>query len=446
MPEAGIVESPVAASAPAMDTNIDAPLKGSPGQPVPQRDRLANLMKHAKPASSLETVVNEAPDKAKTQSAKIAGKEDGKLKTEDAPAPDEDIVRPGKLDATETDKSKQDIEPLTEKTSNQKAFKLANHYRAENLKLVKQISELKKAQPIGDDPEKKELSDKLIAHQKEMENLRKEKKDVDDLLRFRDYQNHPEFQQEYVQPLDVEWSKSMRRLKGLKYADAAGNELELSKRAIQELSELEPDVARDKIFEMFPDVRHYNAVITSVEDIHDLTEKYKTGLQKAWSDSDKWQKDKHAQEQEQINGQNKVLKTVHEENAAIFNNFNKADLAEVEYLKEKEGDDEWNTRLEKANAEAKAALNSNPNNPALSRDDRTKMIRRNTKIVNWAISAPMLNLKVTRLESELSKKNKIIAGYEGSEPRPGSGKGRTAVAVPADPSAARESRLMKYVG
>lgn len=458
MAEAGILEAPAAGTV-ATDTNIDAPLKGTTPTPigslakqvVPSRDRMASLMKHATPTA--KPAEKPKVDKAKPQPEKAAEKAS---EPESDKVVDDEANRPGNLDSdTEKAKTETDAEPKAdaEKSSGTKDWPLLQGYKKENAALKKQLAELQKSKP-ADDTEKTALADRLETHKKELEAIRKEKKEIEDLLKFRDYQSTPEFQREYVQPWQTAEADAIKYLQGIKVTTETGEEHEITPDEIKWIAGMKIPTARETIRKLFPDARDAADITRHTENLRSLTEKYNSGLQKAWADSDKWHKDQQAKQQEmtvaqqkQAEERTKRFQAVAEENSKFFTEFNDADRAQVEHLQERKGDDEWNARLAKSEADTKLALDGKPNNPDLSAEERKAAIRHNVKQINFMKAAPMLALENKRLKAKLADREKKLAEYESSEPVPGTGKGKAVAALtPVAPSAAREQRLMKYVG
>jgi hypothetical protein len=329
-----------------------------------------------------------------------------------------------------------------DKSTGPKDWKLLNSIKTENARLKKQLEQF-----AASDTEKKTLAEQLETHRKDLDTTRQEKKRIEDLLRFRDYQNTEEFQQNYVAPWENAWNEAAANLKGIKITDDSGNEREISKNDIQSISEMDIAAARDAIRKIVPDVQDASDVRRYTDNIRTLTAKHKTALEKAWTESEKWQKDQHTKQQQAVEDRNRLFQTVHEENSTLFKQFDEEAKTKQEYLKPIEGDEEWNQKIEQAEKFVNESLVSNPNDPKLNKEQRAEMIRRNTAVIHRAKMFGPLKLENKRLKSQNAELQKKIAAYGESEPKAGNGQDKrsTAPAVSANPMEAAKQRFRQYV-
>ena len=430
-------EAPAQAAPSAQPPGANAPISVpiSPDRSGSMKRSLGNLKNLASETPKPEPETPKAPPSPPVESKAAVPKDDKPLAEAKSPSDPAKVEPAAKVD----DASKAEAP----KVGDAKDWPLFNRIKSENATLKRQLAEKLKA---TDDAEKRELSEKLTTHQKELETERKARKEYEDLIRFRDYQNHPEFIKEYVQPWEEAWREAESNLKGLQMVEDSGEERAITKADIQALSEMEIDVARAAIKKLVPDTSDAAELKGYVDKVRQLTKRHKAALEKAWVDSEKWQKDLQLKQQQEYDNRNQSFKKVSEENSALFNKFNEEDTQKIEHLREKEGDDEWNERLKSAKEFAKESLSGNPNNPELTSEDRAKMIRRNTAFINRSIAYPMLKLELNRVKAQLAEKDKVLSGYKASEPTPGNGKGKSAPStVPANAMEASKHRLRQYV-
>lgn len=99
-----------------------------------------------------------------------------------------------------------------------------------------------------------------------------------------------------------------------------------------------------------------------------------------------------------------------------------------EYFKQKEGDDEWNSRLEKASNFVDEAIRANSTDPKLSPAEREKAVRQHAAIRNRAIGWSMMALKAARAEARAEAAEKELSEYKSTSPASG---GRSSIPAPA---------------
>jgi len=429
MPDTLVAEPPSAPVAPAAPV-ITPPVSEPTSSPLtPNR---AGTM-----ASSLDSLRKLDPSAKK--SAPPPAKPVAEPKKAVAPKPDEPVaiaeVKPATVEP---------VEPKVESDKNvPKDWKLFNTIKTENAKLKKQLEQL-----AASDSEKKTLSEQLEAHRKDLESTKAEKKKYEELLRFRDYQNTDEFQQKYVEPWESANAEAASNLQGIKITDDAGNERAITPVDIQALSDMDIPTARDTIRRLVPDAQDASDVRRHTDNIRVLKNKHKVALEKAWTDSDKWQKEQQSKYQQSIADRDRTFKAIHEENATLFKQFDEEARNTHKYLKPIEGDDEWNQKIEQAEKFVNESLNSNPQDPRLTKEERSEMIRRNTAVIHRSKMFGPLKLQVKRLELQNAELQKKVAAYGESEPKPGNGQGgkrSTTPAVSEHPMESLKQRWKNYV-
>ncbi len=96
-----------------------------------------------------------------------------------------------------------------------------------------------------------------------------------------------------------------------------------------------------------------------------------------------------------------------------------ADEKHSMYFKPKEGDDDWNAKLEHGFKLVDDAHSTNALDPKLTPEDRAKIIRRHVAVRNRAAAFGPLRLAYEKLQKEYTAQQKELAQYKGSTPSPG---------------------------
>lgn len=89
------------------------------------------------------------------------------------------------------------------------------------------------------------------------------------------------------------------------------------------------------------------------------------------------------------------------------------------FFKPIEGDDEWNTRLEKGFATVDEAFARNVSDPSLTKEQRTDIVRRHAAIRNMAAAFRPLRYKLEQTEKQLADALKELEQYKDTTPATG---------------------------
>ena len=163
-----------------------------------------------------------------------------------------------------------------------------------------------------------------------------------------------------------------------------------------------------------------NDVMMHRRDIIALSEKQDEALQNA-------RKAGSEREQQTTLKQQTIAKEV----GTIWEQENASITSKLEFLKPKDGDDEWNAGLTKAQTMVDTAFSQSPADPALTPEQRAKIVKSHAAIRNRAIAYTPLKLELTRLKAELAKEREKNKQYEASEPTAGNGSREGAQGTPA---------------
>jgi hypothetical protein len=229
-------------------------------------------------------------------------------------------------------------------------------------------------------------------------------------LAYHDYREDPAFQKEYVEPLTQAWIDAGDDLKEFVYTDEDGESRPATMEDISKLANMSLGEAKRVALERFGDLA--NEAMAHRNKIVDLFRKQQRKLDEIKKTAgERKQAETFAQQQ------------AREEVGNLWANFAKEDAGRDSFLQEREGDDEWNARLQKSGAYVEAAFTRNPLNPNLTPDQRQKVVRDHANIRARAKAHPMLVIELGRKDKEIAQLKQQLAQYKGGEPPPGDAHG-----------------------
>ena len=306
----------------------------------------------------------------------------------------------------EEDVAKSETKPGGKKTN---PWDLVNTYKSRLSTLEKENAELrtKHAEPP------KEVTERLSA-------IEKRNQELEQHIRFIDYKKSQEYVDKYERPYEEAWGRALKGLKGLqvKSTHPETGEVLVSDLGIKEiafLASMDEGEARIKIRNQFPDAADAAEVKAHVDKIRDLAEVQNRALEE--------QKAKTGQWQNQVSEQHKAIQ---ESNSKLWKQFSDEHLAKFDILKPIEGDDERNSKLEKAVAFVTDALSAKANDPNLSEEQRATVIKKHVALRNRAIAYSVLMHENKQLKARLAEKEEALKAYGDSAPTDGEGKGKQA--------------------
>lgn len=228
-------------------------------------------------------------------------------------------------------------------------------------------------------------------------------KEVEDHLRYVDYSKSEEFKTKYQQPYEEAYSRAYGVMSKFKVNLPNGESRAFNHQDLIELAGMSPDRADPLIQEMFGPSA--NRVTNLIEKVQETAWQQQKALDEAKKNGAEFQQQRETK-----------LKGMAAENGQIFTDMVREDAQKYDFLKPKEGDDEWNAALEKAQKFVDSVFTKSAADPHLSAEQRKEIIREHASVRGRAIGYPMLKLQVKRLQSELAKRDKIIAQYNNGEP------------------------------
>jgi len=385
---------------PAPAGTIPAPLKAFSDRPESAKSKMMERLK----AKSKPPVEAEAPAKAKAPEAKqpesvpttaseddLMGEDETGNSTLEPEAKTEEAAKEGEQATAQT---KQKVNP----------WKLAEERKAKLQEMEKQLNELKTKVP-NEDARKQELA--------EVETLRKRAKELEEHIRFVDYQASDEYKERYEKPYEQQWVKSMKELKGVTVVDDNGEPREIEPSDMLQLVNMPLAKARQVANEVFGDfsddvMRHRDSIRALFDDRTEaLSKARKEGVEKSQS-----MQVQNTQRMEAIRGE---VKSAYDK--AVETVIARPELAEI--FKPAEGNEEHKVALDKGYAMVDEAFNLNPMDPNLTAEQRASIVKKHAAVRHKAAAYSVLRQMLKRERAEKAEALKKLQAFESTVPNRG---------------------------
>lgn len=389
-------------------------------KPTPQptktsfKDKLAKAAAVGPDPRAIALEKAEHPDNPIVKAAEeqiSAPKEVAKPDESKAPEPPKPAPKEAKVEAPKAPEEK--AEGLGQVLNRYK--KLSKQYEGEIATLKQQLAK------SGDVAEVMKRAEQSEARLKELESH----------MRYVDYSKSTEFQDKYEKPYNSAWEKAGAEMAELTIETAEGtraaNAQDLLRLVNLPLGEARK-MARELFGDAADDVMAHRRV---VRDLADSRQKALADAQKDAGEHEKLTKAKLAQ--------------VQESTVNLWKQHTAEDAQKYEFLKEKEGDEEWNGKLGSASkfVDSAIAAIAKVNDPSLSDEDRAKVIRDYASVRGRAVAFSALKLENKRLAAQLAERDAALAKYKSGEPTAGNGKPNSGPAQPTNRMGAFKSALQK---
>ncbi len=284
-------------------------------------------------------------------------------------------------------------------------WKLLEQYKTKYTEAEKQILELKNS--VVPEAERTAITTRLQAAEKRAQEL-------EDEIRHVNYAKSQEFQDKHQKPYEQAWQRAMSELHELTITDPSTQQARsITANDIMELVNLPLQKAREVANAVFgdfaDDVMSHRTEIKRLfsEQSAALDEAKKTGAER---------EAKRKQDFQTMYG------TVSKQTKDMWDKVNsevQADPKYGEFFKPREGDEEWNTRLDAGFKLVAQAFSENPMDPRLSPEQRAEVIKRHSAIRNMAAGWRPLHREVTKLRGTIKELEGELKKYK--ETTPGSG-------------------------
>jgi len=282
-------------------------------------------------------------------------------------------------------------------------WKLLDEHKTARANAEKEIAELKKLVPNA------ELRKQEIA---EIEQIKTRNKELEDEIRYVNYQKSPEFKDKYQVPYEKAWSKAMNELKEITVQDADGRERPVAPQDMLDLVNAPLGKARELANTMFGDFA--DDVMAHRKEIKNLFEAQATALEEART---KGAEREQKQAEESKTRHEAMIGQINETWKKAIESSSK-DEQNGKFFTPVEGDQEGNLRLSKGYEIVDRAMSEfrKISDPSLSREDRAKMIERQVAVRNRAAAYGRMKHIITQREARIAELEKELAQFKGSTP------------------------------
>lgn len=364
-----------------------------------------------------------------------------KTETKESEPEDDTTVPATETDTEETTESEESTATPSEsketapaKASGKKTspWRVVDQFKAKVASLEKELAESKgKLGKPGEPPP--EITERLSKAETRVKELEEE-------IRFTNYQKSGEFQDQYQKPYEAAWARAVKELSEVTVTDGAGNVRPATAEDMLTLVNLPLGKAREQANAMFGEFA--NDAMGHRKAIKELFDKQQEALQQAKSKADEWEKTRqetatklHADIDKQVG-----------EIWAKANTDATTDSKYGQYFTPRENDPDWNQRLAKGfELVDKAFTDANPRDPRLTPDQRKTIVERHAAVRNRAAAFGPLRNENERLTKRLAEVEKELSEYKATE-APQAGGTRPAPKTPTatnDPWAAVREGLRK---
>jgi hypothetical protein len=331
-----------------------------------------------------------------------------------------------------------DIDPKTGKPKKANPWKLFEEEKKARATAEQEIQRLKSS--IVPEQERAALMGRV-------EKAEKRAQELEDHIRFVNYEKSTEFKTKYQEPYEAAWKRATTDLAEISVTDSiTGQPRAVTSQDILELVNMPLGKAREVADEMFG--KFADDVMAHRKEIRGLFDKQSAALEEARKNGGL--RDQQMREAFQKR-QSETQKFVQENWKAAEQEF-LSDKENGQYFKPKmieEGKEptpeekEWNEALERGFKLVDEAWSSNALDPKLTPEQRKEVIKRNVAVRNRAAAFGPLKRHAKRLEARIKQLEKDLKEYSGSTPGAGGSAPEARVNKGTDAKSAFHQRLVK---
>lgn len=314
-------------------------------------------------------------------------------------------------------------------------WRLVEQYKSKVAGLEKELAEVRSGSTNGKPGEAPpEVTERLTKAESRVKELEEE-------IRFTNYQKSDEFKTKYQQPYEAAWARAVKDLSEVTVTDAQGNTRAASPEDMLTLVNLPLGKARELADAMFGPFA--NDAMGHRKAIKDLFDAQQQGIADARKNAETWEKTR----EETVS---RVRADIDKAVGEIWTKANQdaaTDTKYGQYFTPRENDPEWNQRLAKGyELVDKAFSDANPRDHRLTPEQRKSVIERHAAVRNRAAAFGPLRHENERLTARVAELEKELSQYRESEaPQSGGAKaapkGQT---TPADPWDRVREGIRKY--
>lgn len=350
--------------------------------------------------------------------------------TEETPEPEtQETPEPETTPKPPTEKPEAKIDPKTGKPAKPNPWKLVDEWKGRATQLEKDLVEAKKS--IVPEQERKVLETRAQSAEARV-------KELEDEIRYVNYEKHPEFIKNYQEPYEKAWKAATSDLSEISITDPQTKELRAATpQDLMELVSLPLGQARaiaDQVFGSFADdiMAHRKAVKDLFQKKTDAVKEVK----EQGSVREKQQRELSEKQSGELTKQ--ITATWEKVNADALQ-----DPKVGHIFKQREGDQEWNQRLGKGFELVDRAWSENPADPKLTPEQRASVIKRHAAVRHRAASWGAVVFDNMRKDAEIAAYRKELEAYKKSTPPPGGGEPSGEPAEAGSAMARMQARLRK---
>jgi hypothetical protein len=233
-------------------------------------------------------------------------------------------------------------------------------------------------------------------------------KELEEEMRYIDYSKTREYHDSYQKPLEDAWSMAMSDMRELTVTGEDGVVRQATAQDLLALANMPLKEAREAAKEWFGEAA--DDVMAHRKTIRELDNKQQQALANARKQGSERQQQRAAAVQKMRQEVRELWAQLKEEHAQKY-----------DFLKPKEGDDEWNSRLEKATKFVDTAFAdmAKINDLRLTAEERADIVRRHVALRNRAIGFSTYKALNKQLQARVAELEKQLSEYKGGEPKAG---------------------------
>lgn len=323
--------------------------------------------------------------------------------TPKAETPSEPKEEPAEPATGKTAEPTETTPAAAEKKGKVNPWKLVDEHKAARAKAEQEIAELRKS--IMDPAKLKELQTKTEQYEKRVKELEEE-------IRFVNYEKHPEFTEKFKKPYEQAWKRWMVDLRELTVNDPqSGQERPIEPKDVLELVNLDLKSARAKAVETYGEFA--DDVMNARKEIRGLFDAQNQALELARKQGAEREQQLQKQAQEHMEGLQKQIRETWEK----ANQEAVSDEKIAHFFKPIEGDEEGNKRLSKGYEMADKAFHSpSPTDPRLTPEQRESVIRLHAAVRNRAAAFGRAMYQNQVLKAKIDELTKELGAFKGAQP------------------------------
>lgn len=406
MPETAVATSPSSAASSPKPASASAPLE-TPNTRLKARMAASSFEADLSDPNPEQTIRQKKPEPEKSKASEPVKSQNEPSK----PEPEHDPLETGDEPKPELKKEEPE-KPLVDEKG-----KPIDKTKVSPWKLLDQF----KGRLTAAEKENIELKERLakLPDVSRLESIDKRNKELEQEIHYHNYAKSQEYTEKYQKPYEESWTKAISDLGQLEVLAEDGTVTRKATASdLISLANLPLGEARKQANAMFGDSA--NDVMMHRQKIRELSD----AQNKALEDARKAGSEREAQWTEKT-------KAVDAEVTTLWQKFNEEDTDKLDFLKPKEGDDEWNGRLDSAKRMVDGAFSQNATDPNLTPEQRVKVVRAHAAIRNRAIAYSALRLENNRLKAQIKERDDKLKQFEDSAPTGGAGGGTNGKPTPA---------------